>query len=170
MPQSQGRPPGRPSPAPGHVRGHPEVRVAAGEGGPGLRSLPAEDHRPQPAHEARRGPLFLQREEGHLLLHGRRAGRFPPAGQGPGQGAADAHRDAPGRRPGRGQDDRRPGRLRPLPVLLELHDDLRAGDHPEGPEAADRHQSDQDLGAMRPPDVLPGVRGADAGPGLLAGG
>ncbi|MCU0244240.1 MAG: PSP1 domain-containing protein [Acidobacteria bacterium] len=55
-----------------------------------------------------------------------------------------------------------PGRLRPLPVLLELHDQLRAGDHPEGPQAADRHQSDQDLGPVRAADVLPRVRGDDA--------
>ncbi len=111
--------------------------------------------------------LLLQREEGHLLLHGRRADRFPPAGQGPGQGSAHAHRDAPGRRPRRGQDDRRARRLRPLPLLLELHDDLRAGHHPEGPQAADRHQPDQDLGAVRTADVLPGLRGADAGADVL---
>ena len=133
----------------------------------GLRPLPPADHRPQPAHEARRGALFLQREKGHLLLYGRRPDRFPPAGQGPGQGAPDADRDAPGRRPGRGQDDRRARRLRPLSLLFELHDDLRAGDHPEGPETADRHQPDQDLGAVRPADVLPGVRGADARGGCI---
>ena len=47
--------------------------------------------------------------------------------------------------------------------------DVRARDHPEGAQAADRHQPDQDLRPVRPADVLSGVRGGDDRGRLPAG-
>ena len=55
-----------------------------------------------------------------FLFHRRRTGGLPGAGAGPGQRVPGPHRAAADRRPGRGQDDRRPGHLRAALLLLPV--------------------------------------------------
>ena len=81
----------------------------------------------------RRAPL--RRRADRLLLPGREARRFPRAGQGPGPRVPDAHRDAPDRRPRRGQAAGRLRRLRQAGLLQHAHGRHAAGVDADGQAA-----------------------------------
>ncbi len=104
----------------------------------------------------RRAPL--RRRADRLLLPGGEARRFPRAGQGPGPRAPDAHRDAPDRRPRRGQTAGRLRRLRQAGLLQHAHGRHAAGVDAHGQAAEVHARSVENLRPLRPAEVLPALR------------
>ena len=67
------------------------------------------------------------------------------------------HRAAADRRPRRGQDDRRPGHLRPALLLRPVHGRVPARVHQDGQDPEPESEPYQDLRYLRPADVLPEI-------------
>ena len=102
-----------------------------------------------------RGGANIRRRTGGGLLPGREPRRFSRVGPPSGRRVPDADRDAADRRPRRGQAAGRLRRLRQANLLQQPPRADAAGLDADG-EAAEGHLGpDQDLGTLRPPEMLP---------------
>ena len=104
-----------------------------------------------------RSVLRIATDNDPVFLHRRRPRGLPRAGQGPGQRVPRPHRAAADRRPRRGQDDRRPGHLRPALLLRPVHGRVPARVHQDGQDPEPESEPYQDLRYLRPADVLPEI-------------
>src|SRR5213079_533282 len=165
-----GRPGPLAAPHPRPPARHQEGRLARpGARGPeppaGAAALPhgaRAGARPEPRDQADQGRVGLRREQGHLLLRGRGAGRPPRPGARAGRAAAHARRDEADRRARRDQSDGRGRAVRARAVLLLVAAGVPAGVGQDGegagpvaqPLEARRHvRAAQVLPALRVPDV-----------------
>ena len=97
----------------------------------------------------------------HLLLHRREPGRLPPARARAVAALLGARQDASSSARATRPGSRRHRRLRPHAVLLDLAQGLPADLDPDGEAPEPEPQPVEDLRAVRPPAVLPGLRGRD---------
>ena len=127
----------------------PRRRGAGGRARDGARAQDPGEDVPRRAAPERQGDVLLRVGEPH---------RLPRPGARPRQRAAAARRAAPGRRARRGQDGRRHRLVRSRAVLQHLPAAVRAGVDQDGQASEPGAEPDQGVGAVRPPQVLPGLR------------
>ena len=137
----------------GELSGEAGARKAVLPGHPANR----RGEEPHAQGDPRRGDL--RRPEGHRLLHLRDPHRLSQAGPGPDVPPPPADRDAAGRSPRRNQDARRHRSLRFDPLLLDLPEVVPPRDDQNGEKSESFAKPFQNIGDVRPPDVLSRLRG-----------
>ena len=111
-----------------------------------------------PQHEDRRRGVSGRQDQGDLLLHRRRTGRFPRADQGLRRAVPHPHRDEADRRPSGGRPHRRIGRLRPRAVLRLVDFEFHERYHGRGTHAGPLAQPPETRRTVLEAEVLSDVR------------